>query len=75
MLCPSCGERNADRARFCLRRCVRLGVSIRTDEGRKVVTVLSCDLVAGGTLDEFVGDGVLVREADGLLGDAAAAPS
>jgi class 3 adenylate cyclase/tetratricopeptide (TPR) repeat protein len=90
VLCPSCAERNPDRARFCLRCGTPLGGPARRDEERKVVTVLFCDLVGftarsdradpedvkatlrpyhaaikrvlegiGGTLDKFVGDGVL----------------
>ncbi|HEX6332111.1 MAG TPA: AAA family ATPase [Actinomycetota bacterium] len=90
MLCPACGERNPDRARFCLRCGKPLEGPVRRHEERKVVTVLFCDLVGftarsdradpedvkatlrpyhaaikrvldgfGGTLDKFVGDGVL----------------
>jgi class 3 adenylate cyclase/tetratricopeptide (TPR) repeat protein len=90
VICPSCGERNPERARFCLRCGAPLGAPVRRDEERKVVTVLFCDLVGftarsdradpedvkatlrpyhaaikkvldgfGGTLDKFVGDGVL----------------
>ncbi len=90
MLCPACGERNPDRARFCLRCGAVLETPGRRDEERKVVTVLFCDLVGftarsdradpedvkatlrpyhtaikrvlenfGGTLDAFVGDGVV----------------
>jgi class 3 adenylate cyclase len=88
--CPTCGERNPDRARFCLRCGTPLGDGRRRDEERKTVTVLFCDLAGftarsdladpedvkatlrtyhgvikrvlegfGGTLDKFVGDGVL----------------
>ncbi|MGZ8611189.1 MAG: ATP-binding protein [Actinomycetota bacterium] len=90
MVCPSCGERNPERARFCLRCGAPLDAALRRDEERKVVTALFCDLVGftarsdmadpedvkatlrpyhaaikrvlesyGGTLDKFVGDGVL----------------
>src|SRR5438034_7812908 len=46
MTCPSCGEENPDRARFCL-RCGRplIARSSPIVEERKVVTVLFCDLV------------------------------
>ncbi|HET7234914.1 MAG TPA: AAA family ATPase [Actinomycetota bacterium] len=89
MLCPSCGEPNPDRARFCL-RCGSPMAPVGRDEERRQITVLFCDLVGftarsdhadpedvkatlrpyhaamkrtvegfGGTLDRFVGDGVL----------------
>ncbi|MEX0989157.1 MAG: AAA family ATPase [Actinomycetota bacterium] len=41
--CPNCGESNPDRARFCLACGSAIGGG--SDEERKVVTVLSCDLV------------------------------
>ncbi len=90
MLCPVCGERNPEGARFCLRCGAPLIRSGRRGEERKVVTVVFCDLVGftarsdradpedvratlvpyhaaikrsielfGGTLDTFVGDGVV----------------
>ncbi|HYF11654.1 MAG TPA: adenylate/guanylate cyclase domain-containing protein, partial [Actinomycetota bacterium] len=45
MICPVCGERNPERARFCLRCGAPLSASGRRDEERKLVTVLFCDLV------------------------------
>ena len=45
MVCPSCGERNPDGARFCLNCGVALVPAVRREEERKVVTVLFCDLV------------------------------
>ena len=90
MLCPACGERNPEGARFCLRCGAPLTGPGRRGEERKVVTVLFCDLVGftarsdradpedvratlvpyhasikrsievfGGTIDTFVGDGVV----------------
>jgi class 3 adenylate cyclase/tetratricopeptide (TPR) repeat protein len=43
--CPSCGERNPERARFCLRCGTALAGPGHRYEERKVVTVLFCDLV------------------------------
>src|SRR5438552_3480114 len=46
LLCPKCGEQNADRARFC-QACgdgLAAGSTPATEE-RKVVSVLFCDLV------------------------------
>jgi class 3 adenylate cyclase len=45
VVCPSCGERNPDGARFCLNCGVALVPAVRREEERKVVTVLFCDLV------------------------------
>jgi len=44
--CPTCGEDNPERAKFCLSCGAALGaVSARIADQRKVVTVLFCDLV------------------------------
>src|SRR5207237_7850345 len=90
VVCPSCGEENPERGRFCLDCGHPLGRQPRQGEERKIVTALFCDLVGftarsdqadpedvkatlrpfhaamkreieryGGTLDKFVGDGVL----------------
>jgi class 3 adenylate cyclase/tetratricopeptide (TPR) repeat protein len=45
VICPSCGERNPEGARFCLNCGVPLVPPARREEERKVVTVLFCDLV------------------------------
>ncbi len=47
--CPACGEDNPDRARFCLSCGIPLGPS---DEGRRPVTALFCDLVGSTELGE-----------------------
>jgi class 3 adenylate cyclase/tetratricopeptide (TPR) repeat protein len=43
--CPSCGERNPARAKFCLNCGFRLDVAAAESEERKLVTVLFSDLV------------------------------
>ena len=43
--CPSCGERNPSRAKFCLNCGSRLDVGASGSEERKLVTVLFSDLV------------------------------
>jgi class 3 adenylate cyclase/tetratricopeptide (TPR) repeat protein len=45
VICPVCGERNPERARFCLRCGSSLTAPARREEERKLVTVLFCDLV------------------------------
>ena len=50
-VCPSCGEENADKAKFCSECATPLGV--RGDQAeRKVVTALFCDLVGSTALGE-----------------------
>src|SRR5215203_3219639 len=44
-LCPSCGESNPDRARFCLACGTSVGEAADQHEERKVVSVLFVDLV------------------------------
>jgi class 3 adenylate cyclase/tetratricopeptide (TPR) repeat protein len=44
-LCPSCGEDNPERARFCLACATPLATEVTEREERKVVTVLFADLV------------------------------
>src|SRR5690242_16764378 len=45
-VCPSCGEQNPDRARFCLACGAALAEEpARSVEERKIVSVLFCDLV------------------------------
>jgi len=44
--CPSCGEKNSDRARFCQVCATSLAEPVAPErEERKVVTILFCDLV------------------------------
>ncbi len=45
--CPSCGEENPERAKFCLEcgATLRPALTPSAAEERKVVTVLFCDLV------------------------------
>ena len=51
VLCPTCGEENSDRARFCSGCATPLGVrGVRAE--RKVVTALFCDLVGSTALGE-----------------------
>ena len=45
MRCPSCGEENPERAKFCLNCGTPLVTSTASRQERKVVTVLFCDLV------------------------------
>jgi len=49
--CPTCGEANPDRARFCSECATPLGVRGERAE-RKVVTALFCDLVGSTALGE-----------------------
>jgi class 3 adenylate cyclase/tetratricopeptide (TPR) repeat protein len=44
-ICPSCGEQNSERARFCQACASPLDAAQPAREERKVVTVLFCDLV------------------------------
>jgi class 3 adenylate cyclase len=50
-LCPTCGESNPDRAKFCSECATPLGVRGERVE-RKVVTALFCDLVGSTALGE-----------------------
>jgi class 3 adenylate cyclase/tetratricopeptide (TPR) repeat protein len=45
VVCPSCGHRNPDSAKFCMECATRLGAAEVAEE-RKIVTALFCDLVA-----------------------------
>jgi class 3 adenylate cyclase/tetratricopeptide (TPR) repeat protein len=45
VVCPSCGEENPERARFCLNCASPLAAPASALEERKTVTVLFCDLV------------------------------
>jgi class 3 adenylate cyclase len=49
--CPTCGEANPDRAKFCSECATLLGVRGERAE-RKVVTALFCDLVGSTALGE-----------------------
>lgn len=52
-ICPSCGEDNPDKARFCLECATPLGTKPSPpQEARKTVTVVFCDLVGSTTLGE-----------------------
>lgn len=44
-VCPSCGEENPDKAKFCLECATPLTEGQPPGEERKTVTVLFCDLV------------------------------
>jgi class 3 adenylate cyclase/tetratricopeptide (TPR) repeat protein len=50
--CPSCGEENPDRARFCLNCAAPLHPVTPPAEARKTITVLFCDLVGSTALGE-----------------------
>jgi class 3 adenylate cyclase/tetratricopeptide (TPR) repeat protein len=50
--CPGCGERNPERARFCLGCGAPLAASVAAVRERRVVTVLFADLVGFTTLSE-----------------------
>ena len=50
--CPSCGEENPDRARFCLNCAAALVAAQPTAEVRKTVTILFADVVGSTSLGE-----------------------
>jgi class 3 adenylate cyclase/tetratricopeptide (TPR) repeat protein len=50
--CPSCGEENPDRARFCLACATRLAQAATPGETRKVVTIVFSDLTGSTALGE-----------------------
>jgi class 3 adenylate cyclase/tetratricopeptide (TPR) repeat protein len=50
-VCPSCGEENPERARFCMGCTARLGVELDADS-RRVVTIVFSDLKGSTTLGE-----------------------
>src|SRR5918996_2146170 len=52
VLCPGCGEKNSDRARFCQACATPLIDSVAATESRKTVTVLFCGLVGSTGLTE-----------------------
>ena len=45
IVCPACGEENAERARFCQACATPLGATATSREERRVVSVLFVDLV------------------------------
>jgi class 3 adenylate cyclase/tetratricopeptide (TPR) repeat protein len=52
-ICPSCGEDNPDKAKFCLECATALkGRVAPAQEARKTVTILFCDLVGSTSLGE-----------------------
>ena len=51
-ICPSCGEENSDRARFCQNCATPLTETERTSEVRKVVTVVFADVTGSTALGE-----------------------
>src|SRR5215468_2554784 len=51
-MCPSCGEGNPPRARFCLNCAAPLPDAPPTREQRKTITVLFCDVVDSTALGE-----------------------
>src|SRR5687767_11392840 len=51
-VCPSCGEENPDKAKFCLECATPLTEERSPSEERKTVTVLFCDLVGSTKLAE-----------------------
>ena len=50
--CPSCGEENPDRARFCLNCATPLAVAERPAEVRKTVTIVFADVVGSTSRGE-----------------------
>ena len=50
--CPTCGEENSDRARFCQNCATALTETERTSEVRKVVTVVFADVTGSTALGE-----------------------
>ena len=51
-ICPTCGEENADRARFCQNCATPLTESERPSEVRKVVTIVFADVTGSTALGE-----------------------
>ncbi|HEY2966667.1 MAG TPA: adenylate/guanylate cyclase domain-containing protein [Actinomycetota bacterium] len=51
-ICPSCGEENSDRARFCQNCATPLTEAERTSEVRKVVTIVFADVTGSTALGE-----------------------
>jgi class 3 adenylate cyclase/tetratricopeptide (TPR) repeat protein len=52
LICPSCGEENSDRARFCQKCATPLTEPERPSESRKVVTVVFADVTGSTALGE-----------------------
>jgi class 3 adenylate cyclase/tetratricopeptide (TPR) repeat protein len=50
--CPTCGEENSDRARFCQNCATPLGAAEATTEVRKVVTIVFADVTGSTALGE-----------------------
>ena len=51
-ICPTCGEENADRARFCQNCATPLTETERPSEVRKVVTIVFADVTGSTALGE-----------------------
>jgi class 3 adenylate cyclase len=52
LICPSCGEENSDRARFCQKCATPLTEPERISETRKVVTIVFADVTGSTALGE-----------------------
>jgi class 3 adenylate cyclase len=70
--CPSCGEENPERARFCLACATQLTAPVPTRETRRTVTVLFADVVDSTGLGELL-DPEVLRARMGDFFDAARA--
>jgi class 3 adenylate cyclase/tetratricopeptide (TPR) repeat protein len=60
-ICPTCGEENADRARFCQNCATPLTETERTSEVRKVVTIVFADVTGSTALGEHLDPEALRR--------------
>jgi class 3 adenylate cyclase len=51
-ICPSCGEENSDRARYCQNCATPLTETERSSDVRKVVTIVFADVTGSTALGE-----------------------